>query len=63
MVKDGYLRKEGAERSTIYLNENNGKYKKETALLAEEFFRQRLEGLPNETGNKVTQTFPYRLGA
>ena len=22
MVKDGYLRKEGAERSTIYLNEN-----------------------------------------
>ena len=45
----------------IYLNENNGKYKKEVALLAEEFFRQRLEGLPDAKGNLVTQTFPKIL--
>lgn len=41
----------------IYLNENP-KYKKEVSLLAEEFLKQRLEGMPNNTGNKVTQTFP-----
>lgn len=46
----------------VYLNENP-EYKEEVALLAEEFFKQRLDGMPNETGNKVTQTFPYRLGA
>lgn len=44
----------------IYLNENP-EYKEELVLLAEEFFKQRLEGLPNENGNKVTQTFPKIL--
>ena len=41
----------------VYLNENP-EYKEEVALLAEEFFKQRIDGMPNETGNKVTQTFP-----
>lgn len=41
----------------IYLNENP-EYKEEVSLLAEEFFKQRLKGMPNENGNKVTQTFP-----
>ena len=46
----------------IYLNEEP-EYIKETALLAEEFFNQRIEGMENEYGVKATQTFPYRLGA
>ena len=44
----------------IYLNENP-EYKKEVSLLAEEFFKQRIEGMPNSKGNKVTQTFPKIL--
>lgn len=44
----------------IYLNENP-EYKEEVSLLAEEFFKQRIDGMPNETGNKVTQTFPKIL--
>ena len=46
----------------IYLNENP-EYTKEVAMLAEEFFKQRLDGMKNKFGIKSTQTFPYRLGA
>ena len=42
----------------IYLNEENGKYKDEIAMLAEEFFKQRIKGMKNEKGIAVTQTFP-----
>lgn len=38
-----------------------GEYKKEFILLAEEFLRQRIEGMPNEDGIKVTQAFPKIL--
>lgn len=41
----------------IYLNENK-KYVKETAMLAEEFFKQRLKGMKDKSGNYVTQVFP-----
>ncbi len=41
----------------VYLSEDE-EYKEETAMLAEEFFRQRIEGMPDKNGNKVTQTFP-----
>ena len=44
----------------IYLNENT-EYIKEVAMLAEEFFRQRLEGMKNKFGIKATQTFPKLL--
>lgn len=45
----------------IYLNEDEGEYKEEIALLAKEFFEQRIEGMPNEKGIPVTQTFPKLL--
>lgn len=44
----------------IYLNENP-EYKKEVSLLAEEFFRQRIQGMKNDKGFYVTQTFPKIL--
>lgn len=44
----------------IYLNENP-KYAKEVAMLAEEIFKQRIEGIKNEYGVKCTQTFPKLL--
>ena len=44
----------------IYLNEEP-EYAKETALLAEEFFNQRIEGMENEYGVKATQCFPKLL--
>lgn len=46
----------------MYLDEKP-EYKKETAMLIEEFLKQRIEGMRNEYGVKATQTFPYRLGA
>lgn len=45
---------------TMYLNENP-EYKKETAMLIEEFLKQRIEGMKNEYGVKATQTFPKLL--
>ncbi len=44
----------------MYLNENP-KYKKEVAMLTEEFFKQRILGLKNESGVYVTQAFPKLL--
>ena len=44
----------------IYLSENE-EYKKEVAMLAEEFFKQRIDGIENEYGIKATQTFPKIL--
>ena len=44
----------------IYLNENP-EYTKEVAMLAEEFFKQRLDGMKNKFGIKATQTFPKLL--
>ena len=44
----------------IYLNEDP-EYSKEVAMLAEEFFKQRLEGMKNKFGIKSTQTFPKLL--
>lgn len=41
----------------MYLSENK-EYIKETALLTEEFLRQRIIGLKNETGHYITQAFP-----
>lgn len=46
----------------IYLNENP-EYAHEVALLAEEIFKQRIQGMKNKFGIEATQTFPYRLGA
>lgn len=36
-------------------------YEKETYLLIEEFLKQRIQGLPDERGQYVTQTFPKLL--
>lgn len=44
----------------IYLSERPG-YEREVAMLAEEFFNQRIEGMENENGVKTTQTFPKML--
>ena len=44
----------------IYLNEDP-EYTEEVAMLAEEFFKQRIEGMENEYGVKATQTFPKML--
>lgn len=44
----------------MYLNEKP-EYIKETAMLIEEFLKQRIEGMPNEKGVKVTQAFPKLL--
>ena len=44
----------------MYINENP-EYEKETAMLIEEFLKQRIEGMENEFGIKSTQTFPKLL--
>ena len=44
----------------MYLNENP-KYKKEVAMLTEEFFKQRIQGMKNRKGVYVTQAFPKLL--
>lgn len=44
----------------MYLNETD-EYKEELILLIEEFFRQRIQGLPNREGVPVTQAFPKLL--
>lgn len=44
----------------MYLNENK-EYKQELALLIEEFLKQRIIGMKNETGIYITQAFPKLL--
>lgn len=44
----------------MYLNETD-EYKKELAMLIEEFLKQRIVGLKNEVGVYVTQAFPKLL--
>ena len=44
----------------LYISENP-EYEKETAMLIEEFLRQRIEGMENEYGVKTSQTFPKML--
>lgn len=44
----------------MYVNEKP-EYKKETAMLIEEFLNQRIEGMENEFGVKSTATFPKLL--
>ena len=44
----------------IYLNENP-EYAHEVALLAEEIFKQRIQGMKNKFGIEATQTFPKLL--
>ena len=45
---------------SMYINEYPG-YEEETAMLIKEFLLQRLDGIENEYGVKVTQTFPKLL--
>lgn len=44
----------------MYIDENP-EYKKETAMLIEEFLKQRIQGMPNEKGVFITQAFPKLL--
>lgn len=44
----------------LYIEEKP-EYKKETAMLIEEFLHQRIQGMPNEQGVFVTQAFPKLL--
>lgn len=44
----------------FYLNENP-EYKKEIAMITEEFLRQRIQGIKNKNGVYVTQAFPKLL--
>ena len=44
----------------MYLGETE-EYKRELAMLIEEFLRQRITGMPNEQGVNVTQEFPKLL--
>ncbi|MDU6996008.1 MAG: anaerobic ribonucleoside-triphosphate reductase [Terrisporobacter othiniensis] len=44
----------------MYVSENP-EYEKETAMLIEEFLKQRIDGMENEFGVKSTQTFPKLL--
>lgn len=44
----------------MYISENP-EYEKETAMLIEEFLRQRIQGLKNEKGVYVTPAFPKLL--
>ena len=44
----------------MYLNDTE-EYKEELILLIKEFFRQRIEGMPNRDGIPVTQAFPKLL--
>ena len=45
---------------TMYISENP-EYEKETAMLIEEFLKQRIAGIKNEYGVIATQTFPKLL--
>jgi ribonucleoside-triphosphate reductase len=44
----------------MYINENP-EYEKETAMLVEEFIRQRIQGMKNEVGVWITPAFPKLL--
>lgn len=44
----------------LYINEDE-EYADETAMLIEEFLKQRIKGMKNEHGNQVIQTFPKLL--
>ena len=44
----------------MYISENK-EYEKETAMLIEEFLKQRIKGMPNEKGVFITQAFPKLL--
>lgn len=44
----------------MYIDENE-EYKEETAMLIEEFLKQRIKGMKNEVGVYVTQAFPKLL--
>jgi ribonucleoside-triphosphate reductase (formate) len=44
----------------MYINETE-EYKDELIMLIKEFFRQRIEGMPNRDGIQVTQAFPKLL--
>lgn len=44
----------------MYLNDTE-EYKQELIMLIQEFFKQRIEGMPNRDGVKVTQAFPKLL--
>ena len=44
----------------MYLNETD-EYKKELAMLIEEFLEQRKQGMKNEVGVYITQAFPKLL--
>ncbi|MPN43612.1 Anaerobic ribonucleoside-triphosphate reductase [bioreactor metagenome] len=44
----------------MYISENK-EYEAETAMLIEEFFRQRIAGMKNQYGVKSIQTFPKML--
>lgn len=44
----------------MYLGETD-EYKEELAMLIEEFLKQRIQGMPNESGVFVTQAFPKLL--
>jgi ribonucleoside-triphosphate reductase (formate) len=44
----------------MYLNDTE-EYKQELILLIKEFLKQRIEGMPNQDGVKVTQAFPKIL--
>lgn len=46
----------------MYINENP-EYSKETAMLIEEFLKQRIKGMKNEKGVYITQAFPKLLYA
>ena len=45
---------------SLYVSEKPG-YEEETAMLIEEFLKQRIDGMENEFGVKSTQTFPKLL--
>lgn len=45
----------------MYLGDEDGEYKKEMAMLIEEFLKQRIKGIQNEQGVWVTQEFPKLL--
>ena len=46
-----------------YLSEDGGKYKKEVAMIFEEFLKQRIKGMENDQGVPVTQEFPKLIYA
>lgn len=46
-----------------YLSEDGGEYKKEVAMIFEEFLKQRIKGMENDQGVPVTQEFPKLIYA